>query len=110
MEIKATLQKPYSKVQRLDFIVSQNHNKGYQIKETEVALEAWGLTAAEKAEQEKQTQIESLKYQLVKIDEKSARSMRAIIAGTATDDDRDFLANLETQAEQIREQIKQLGE
>lgn len=35
MEIKATLNKPYTDKQRLDFIVLNNHNKGYEIKETE---------------------------------------------------------------------------
>lgn len=42
MEIKATLQKPYEEKDRLDFIVAQNHVKGYLIKETDTALEAWG--------------------------------------------------------------------
>lgn len=51
-------------------------------------------------------QIAEWKKQLKEIDEKSARSMRAIIAGVATDEDKEFLANLETQAEQIREQLK----
>jgi hypothetical protein len=38
MEIKATLNKPYSDKQRADFIVENNHNKGYEIQETENAL------------------------------------------------------------------------
>ena len=42
MEIKATLNKPYIDKERIDFIVQYNHNLGYEIKETEVALEAWG--------------------------------------------------------------------
>lgn len=54
MEIKATLNKPYTKKQRVDFIVSQNHNLGYQIKETEIALEAWGYTQEEIDEQEQE--------------------------------------------------------
>lgn len=52
MEIKAQLNKPYSDKQRADFIVENNHNKGYDIKETETALEAWGLTAEEQAQKE----------------------------------------------------------
>ena len=51
-------------------------------------------------------QVAEWKKQLKEIDEKSARSMRAIIAGVATEEDKEFLANLETQAEQIREQLK----
>lgn len=47
MEIKATLNKPYTNKQRMDFIVAENHNKGYEIKETETALEAWGHTKEE---------------------------------------------------------------
>ena len=58
MEIKATLSKPYSDEQRINFIVEQNHKNGYEIKETETALEAWGFTAEEIAEQEKQERFE----------------------------------------------------
>ena len=47
MEIKAELLKPYTDKQRADFIVEQNHNLGYEIKETELALEAWGYTEEE---------------------------------------------------------------
>lgn len=57
----------------------------------------------------KEQQIEILKKQLKDIDEKSNRSMRAILANTATEDDRTFLANLEQQAEGLRQQIKDLG-
>lgn len=59
MEIKATLDKPYTEVQRMDFIVEQNHNKGYEIKETEEALEAWGYTE-EEIEQKEQERIQAL--------------------------------------------------
>lgn len=52
MEIKATLNKPYTEEQRLDFIVTQNHQNGYEIRETETAIEAWGLTEEEQAQQE----------------------------------------------------------
>lgn len=52
MEIKATLEKPYTEEQRLNFIVEQNHNNGYEIRETETALEAWGYTEEEQEQQE----------------------------------------------------------
>ena len=52
MEIKNVLDKPYTEKQRIDFIVEQNHQQGYEIKETETALEAWGYTEEEKEEQE----------------------------------------------------------
>lgn len=54
MEIKATLNKPYTEEERIDFIIEQNHNNGYEIRETEEALEAWGYTEEEKQEQERE--------------------------------------------------------
>lgn len=59
MEIKARLQKPYKDNERVDFIVENNHKLGYEIKETEEELQAWGLTEQEKQEQEKE-RIKSL--------------------------------------------------
>ena len=52
MEIKDRLVKPYQDMDRNDFIVRNNHISGYEIKETDEALEAWGLTAEEQAEKE----------------------------------------------------------
>lgn len=52
MEIKAQLNKPYSEEQRINFIVENNHQHGYEIRETASALEAWGYTEEEKQEQE----------------------------------------------------------
>lgn len=66
MEIKATLNKPYSSKERADFIVANNHKKGYEIKEIETALEAWGLTEEEQAEKDladKQTQVRAVREQ-----------------------------------------------
>ena len=54
MEIKATLNKPYTDEQRMDFIVTQNHQNGYEIRETETALEAWGYTEEEEAQKERE--------------------------------------------------------
>jgi len=50
MEIKAKLLKPFSTRERSDFITVNNHRKGYEIKETDESLEAWGLTAEEQEE------------------------------------------------------------
>ena len=47
MEIKAILNKPCEEKERIDFIVKQNHELGYTIKETECAFEAWGFTEEE---------------------------------------------------------------
>ena len=52
MEIKTQLNKPYTEEQRKAFIVTQNHKNGYEVIETETALEAWGLTEEEKQESE----------------------------------------------------------
>ena len=54
MEIKAQLNKPCTENQRIDFIVQYNHNLGYEIRETETALEAWGYTEEEKAQKERE--------------------------------------------------------
>ena len=108
MEIKAQLNKPYTKNQRLDFIVEQNHKKGYEIKETENALEAWGYTDEEKATQQKQARKAELIAQLDALDLKCIRSIRAIQAGTGTEEDSAKLSELEEQAEMIRQQIKEL--
>ena len=54
MEIKATLNKPYTEEERINFIVEQNHRNSYEIKETETAIEAWGYTDEEKAKEERE--------------------------------------------------------
>ena len=54
MEIKAILQKPYKDNEHKEFIVENNHKLGYEIKETEEELQAWGLTEQEKQEQEQE--------------------------------------------------------
>lgn len=66
MEIKAQLNKPYSDKQRADFIVENNHNKGYEIKEVADGLEAWGLTAEEQTEkdlEDKKTSVRAVREQ-----------------------------------------------
>ena len=60
MEIKATLNKPYTDKQRVNFIVSENHQNGYDIKETETALEAWGYTEEEQQAQAKEARKKEL--------------------------------------------------
>ena len=43
MELKSTLQKPYTDIERADFVVENNHRLGYEIRETETELQAWGM-------------------------------------------------------------------
>ena len=47
MEIKTSLNKPYTQKEKMNFIVQQNHNLNYNIVETDTALEAWGKTEEE---------------------------------------------------------------
>lgn len=53
-------------------------------------------------------QIAELKNQLDEIDRQAIRPLRAIAAGTDTEEDRETLAELERQAEAIRSQIAEL--
>ena len=54
MEIKATLIKPYTEKEKLNFIVIYNYQKGYEIKEEKERLIALGLTDEEKAQKERE--------------------------------------------------------
>lgn len=54
MEIKAKLNKPYTEEERLNFIVENNHKLGYEIRETQTELQAWGYADEELLEQAKQ--------------------------------------------------------
>lgn len=53
MEIKETLNKPFSKEQKFDFVCEANACN-YKVEETETQLEAWGYTAEEEAEMERE--------------------------------------------------------
>lgn len=54
MEIKAFLDKTYTEDEKINFIIEQNHRLGYEIRETETRLEAWGYTEEEIAQQERE--------------------------------------------------------
>lgn len=105
MEIKAKLNKPYSKAQRREFIVEQHHQNGYELRETDAALEAWGYSAEERQEQAEQKRRADIMAQLDTIDLKCIRALRAIQAGTGTEADQERLAELEEQAEELRKQL-----
>lgn len=100
MEIKATLNKPYTEKQRANFIVANNHELGYEIKETETALEAWGCTEEEKQQQEKQQLILEIKQQLNNLDLKSIRALRS--------NDTEYIELYEQQAVELRNRLKEL--
>lgn len=86
-----------------------------RIEESAVDYELYNgeyITAAEaqaKREQdEKGAHIKELKEQLDALDLKSLRALRAIQSGVGTEDDKQRLAELEEQAEQVRKQIRDL--
>ena len=108
MEVKATLNKPYTEKAKIDFIVSENHTKGYEIKETETALEAWGYTQEEQQAQAKEVRKQELIAELDAFDLKEIRSLAAKAAGTATDEDAAILADLEEQKAIKRQELKDL--
>lgn len=54
MKLITKIDKPYTEEEKINFIVEQNHNLGYEIKETDEALEAWGYTQDEIEQQEKE--------------------------------------------------------
>lgn len=54
MRLVAKIRKPYTDEQRLKFIDTQNHQNGYEIRETKAELQAWGYTEKEQEEQERE--------------------------------------------------------
>ena len=54
MEIKATLEKPCLDDDKFHFYAEQSSRNGYEIRETEDEYQAWGYTAEEKAEMERE--------------------------------------------------------
>lgn len=64
---------------------------------------------AKREQAEKEAHIKELKEQLDALDLKSLRALRAIQAGAGTEEDTQRIAALEEQAEEIREQLRQLG-
>ena len=110
MEIKSILNKPYNDKEKISFIVEQNHKKGYEIKETDTALEAWGSTAKEIDDIKKQACKKELIVQLNELDIKTVRALRAIHAGRGTEEDKAQLEKLEGQAELLREELHALND
>ena len=75
MEIKSELLKPYTEKQRMDFIVEQNHKLGYEIRETETALEAWGYTEQEKQAQERERRNQEIDNKIKELSEMASTEM-----------------------------------
>ena len=60
-------------------------------------------------EQSEEDKTAELMERLDEIDRLAIRPLRAIAAGTATDEDREILAELERQAEEIRKELAELS-
>ena len=75
MEIKSELKQPYTDKQRMDFIVEQNHQLGFEIKETETALEAWGYSEEEKQEQEREQRNQEIDNKIKELSEMASTEM-----------------------------------
>lgn len=72
---------------------------------------AWylaGFCPEEPAEHIKERRVNKIKAELYKKDIKSARSVRAILAGTATESDKQYLATIEAEVAALREELKEL--
>lgn len=108
MEIKDTLNKPYNDEERMSFIVRNNHQQGFEIRETDTALEAWGKSEEEISKLLNKQLIEQKKLELTKLDLESIRPSRAIQNGTASEFDIQKLIDLEEKAKKLREEIQQL--
>ena len=67
-----------------------------------------GWCPEEPKELVKQKRIAQIKAELSSKDEKSTRSIRAILAGTATEADKQFLNNVETEVSALRQELKEL--
>ena len=76
MEVKAFINKPYTKEQRIDFIIQYNRNLGYQIEERQDKLVALGYTEEEKQEIEKQNKITEIDYKISELNNESLEYMR----------------------------------
>ena len=98
MEIKAKLVKPYTEIERENFIVEQNHNLGYEIIETKTALEPLGKTAAELQEIKQENTKFQIEKQLEELDKKRIRAVCEPSMKTETQSWLDF----------YNEEIKQL--
>lgn len=75
MEIKTSLNKPFTEKEKIDFIVQQNHNLGYNIVETDTALEAWGKTEEEIQAEENENKKLEIQKQLDELDKKRIRAV-----------------------------------
>lgn len=99
MEIKEVLNIPYTADQKFKFIATCN-DLGYLVQYTRIRLEAWGPTAEEIVEAEKEAKKQEILKQLDSLDLKSIRAIRA--------NDVEYIAQYEAQAQELRKQLQEL--
>lgn len=85
MEIIAELKKPYTDEERVDFIVTYNHNQGYTIEETDEALLAIQPDPHVPTYEEVDKARED--YRKEHIDSKTAMRSRKMANGSWTEED-----------------------
>lgn len=105
MELKASLLKPYTIHERFEFLSENNYSKGYEIRETETATEAWGYTDEEIAEMERQAAIEGEVNQLKQALADSDYQAIKYAEGWLTEEQ---YAPIKAQREAYRERIREL--
>ncbi|MBR1620196.1 hypothetical protein IJ674_09930 [bacterium] len=94
------LEKPFTDAQRCNFIVEENHNKGYEIKETDNAIESWGMDEDEIANLQKNNCIEDILKELNDLDLKSIRAIRS--------NDEEYIEKYENRAIELRKELQEL--
>ena len=91
-------------------IIDENGIYNYKLVDRKSVLRSDEDKAAEIAKIQNQQKISKLKQQLSELDLQAVRPLRAIAAGTATDEDKSRLAEIESKAEALRAEIAELGE
>ena len=117
------LLKPYTDDEYADFIIKYNHHKGLDIKIMEnavYALEANEMIGeqgepvvnpnfeSEQAAIKAECRMQEIKSALYELDLDAIRPLRAILAGTQTNEDLEKLKEIENQAAELRIEIQPL--
>lgn len=89
-------------------IFDENGIYNYKLIDGKVILRSDEDKAAEIAKIQNQQKISKLKQQLSALDLQAVRPLRAIAAGTATDEDKSRLAEIEIEVEKLRTQLSDL--
>lgn len=117
------LLKPYTDDEYADFIIKYNHQKGLDIKIMDDAVYALEVNEimgdngepvinpnfeSEQAVIKAEIVKRQIKSELYELDLEAIRPLRAILAGTQTDDDLEKIKEIETKAKELRIKIQPL--